>query len=165
MCLHYSRSSLGQTGSGHFSPLGAYDPDSDRLLVLDVARFKYPPHWVTVSDLWEAMKGVDSDTGNSRGYAMVSIGKEADEGGSISNDGEGLLFTLDVSSPLFVPAVLERDVETVVRVCVRPRKRPLEEKKEGGEMRKIRERILGILTAARSEDILKAGSDKKVLPQ
>lgn len=36
----YDRRSLGQTGSGHFSPLAALDEVSDSVLVLDVARFK-----------------------------------------------------------------------------------------------------------------------------
>eukprot|EP00518_Triparma_eleuthera_P011819 CAMPEP_0182466220 /NCGR_PEP_ID=MMETSP1319-20130603/11646_1 /TAXON_ID=172717 /ORGANISM="Bolidomonas pacifica, Strain RCC208" /LENGTH=232 /DNA_ID=CAMNT_0024666179 /DNA_START=183 /DNA_END=877 /DNA_ORIENTATION=+ len=46
VCVSYSRGALGQTGSGHFSPLGCYDPEADAVLVLDTARFKYPPHWV-----------------------------------------------------------------------------------------------------------------------
>ena len=29
------------------SPLGAYDEKADRFLILDVARYKYPPVWVT----------------------------------------------------------------------------------------------------------------------
>lgn len=36
----YDRKSLRQTGSGHFSPIAAFDDDSDSVLVLDVARFK-----------------------------------------------------------------------------------------------------------------------------
>lgn len=36
----YDRKSLGQTGTGHFSPIAAFDDDSDSVLVLDVARFK-----------------------------------------------------------------------------------------------------------------------------
>ena len=42
----FSRSVLGQTGDGHFSPIAGYDAQSDHVLVLDVARFKYPP-WCT----------------------------------------------------------------------------------------------------------------------
>lgn len=37
---------LLQTGSGHFSPVGGYHDGRDMEFVLDVARFKYPPHWV-----------------------------------------------------------------------------------------------------------------------
>nr|UXP11857.1 phytochelatin synthase [Eucheuma denticulatum] len=36
----YDRQALGQTGTGHFSPIAAYDHASDSVLVLDVARFK-----------------------------------------------------------------------------------------------------------------------------
>lgn len=44
----YDRRSLGQTGSGHFSPLAAFDEVSDSVLVLDVARFKvsFPMYFV-----------------------------------------------------------------------------------------------------------------------
>ena len=68
----FDRSSLGQTGSGHFSPIGAYDAASDSVLVLDVARFKYPPWWTTVTDLYAAMEAVDVDSGLSRGYFRIS---------------------------------------------------------------------------------------------
>lgn len=43
------RAKLGQSGSGHFSPIGAFDRDTDMVLIMDVARFKYPPHWVSSS--------------------------------------------------------------------------------------------------------------------
>uniref|UniRef100_A0A0A9Z1L9 glutathione gamma-glutamylcysteinyltransferase n=1 Tax=Lygus hesperus TaxID=30085 RepID=A0A0A9Z1L9_LYGHE len=42
----YSRKSLNQTGDGHMSPIGGYHEPSDHVLILDVARFKYPPYWV-----------------------------------------------------------------------------------------------------------------------
>ena len=56
MILSYSRKVLNQTGSGHFSPAGAYDPTSDMVLIMDVARFKYPPHWVPLSLLYSSMQ-------------------------------------------------------------------------------------------------------------
>ena len=71
LVLCYSRATLGQTGSGHFSPLAAYDPQTDSALVLDVARFKYAPHWVGVELLYEAMRPVDPATGRPRGLAVV----------------------------------------------------------------------------------------------
>jgi glutathione gamma-glutamylcysteinyltransferase len=40
LCLNYNRGTLGQTGTGHFSPLAAYDAQTDSALILDVARFK-----------------------------------------------------------------------------------------------------------------------------
>lgn len=64
----YSRARLGQTGSGHFSPIGGYHRGRDLALVLDVARFKYPPHWVPLASLREAMLEVDSATARSRGW-------------------------------------------------------------------------------------------------
>ena len=63
----YSRKTLGQTGSGHFSPVGGYSKSEDLVLLLDVARFKYPPHWVSLKLLWEAMTAVDAATGQPRG--------------------------------------------------------------------------------------------------
>ena len=71
MVVSFDRSCLGQTGEGHFSPVGGYDAEGDRVLVLDVARFKYPPYWVSVESLWEAMKPQDPSTGRSRGYFMM----------------------------------------------------------------------------------------------
>src|SRR6185295_1947729 len=50
----YDRASLDQTGSGHFSPIGGYHAARDLVLVLDVARFKYPPHWISAERLWQA---------------------------------------------------------------------------------------------------------------
>ena len=67
----FSRGSLQQTGDGHFSPIAAYDPDTDSCLVLDVARFKYAPYWVTVQNLYNAMMPYDSMTGKSRGWIMM----------------------------------------------------------------------------------------------
>ncbi|KAE8688973.1 Glutathione gamma-glutamylcysteinyltransferase 1 [Hibiscus syriacus] len=48
----YHRSIFKQTGTGHFSPLGGYHAGRDMALILDVARFKYPPHWVPLKLLW-----------------------------------------------------------------------------------------------------------------
>jgi len=61
--VSYFRPALSQTGVGHFSPIGGYHPGRDLVLILDVARFKYPPHWVTVSQLFKAMTFADSTTG------------------------------------------------------------------------------------------------------
>ena len=57
--VSFSRSVVGQSGSGHFSPLAAYDTQSDSVLILDTARFKYPPHWVKLELLWAAMLPVE----------------------------------------------------------------------------------------------------------
>ena len=62
-----------QTGTGHFSPIGGYHAGRDMALILDVARFKYPPHWVPVSLLWDAMDTVDEATGQPRGYSSFIV--------------------------------------------------------------------------------------------
>jgi glutathione gamma-glutamylcysteinyltransferase len=67
----YDRRGLGQTGAGHFSPIAGYHAARDLALVLDVARFKYPPHWVAVKRLWESMQSVDETTSKPRGYMML----------------------------------------------------------------------------------------------
>lgn len=67
----YSRAVLDQTGDGHFSPLGGYHADRDLVLIFDVARFKYPPHWVPAQLLWKAMQALDQETGLPRGYMVL----------------------------------------------------------------------------------------------
>jgi glutathione gamma-glutamylcysteinyltransferase len=69
---NFSRPHLGQTGDGHFSPIGAYHKERDLVLVMDVARFKYPPFWVGLRTLWEAMSEVDAETGLPRGFFVIS---------------------------------------------------------------------------------------------
>ena len=59
----YSREALKQTGDGHFSSIGGYNPERDMVLMMDTARFKYPPHWVPLTLLFSAMQRLDSNTG------------------------------------------------------------------------------------------------------
>jgi glutathione gamma-glutamylcysteinyltransferase len=70
LVVSYDRSTLGQTGSGHFSPVGGYHQARDLALILDVARFKYPPHWVPVERLWQATHPIDPATGRARGWLV-----------------------------------------------------------------------------------------------
>ncbi|AFZ11668.1 Glutathione gamma-glutamylcysteinyltransferase [Crinalium epipsammum PCC 9333] len=70
--VSYSRQILGQTGDGHFSPVGGYHAERDLVLILDVARFKYPPHWVPLPLLWDALQPIDLVTGKGRGYMLLS---------------------------------------------------------------------------------------------
>jgi len=71
--VNFQRKALGEQIGGHISPLGAYDKKSDRFLILDVARYKYPPVWVKTADLFDAMNTPDSDNDNkTRGYVLVS---------------------------------------------------------------------------------------------
>jgi len=70
--VNYLRSAIGQERGGHISPLAAYDADTDRFLILDVSRYKYPPVWVDSAALFDAMNTPDSDNNNrSRGFLTV----------------------------------------------------------------------------------------------
>lgn len=80
----YSRAALGQTGAGHFSPLAGLCADDAHALVLDVARFKYPPHWVALPRLHQAMLELDPASGRSRGWVVLRR----------RQGGQGLLATL-----------------------------------------------------------------------
>jgi glutathione gamma-glutamylcysteinyltransferase len=73
----YSRKVLKQSGDGHFSPIGGYHAEKDMVLIMDVARFKYPPHWVPLESLFHAMQPIDSAAGKSRGYLMISVTDES----------------------------------------------------------------------------------------
>jgi Phytochelatin synthase len=73
--VNYLRRAIGQERGGHISPLAAYDADTDRFLILDVSRYKYPPVWVRADDLYAAMNTPDSDNDNrTRGYVLVAVG-------------------------------------------------------------------------------------------
>lgn len=74
LVVSYSRAALGQTGNGHFSPAGGFHASSKQVLVMDVARFKYPPSWVSLDMLWEALLPKDVETGKSRGYLILQRG-------------------------------------------------------------------------------------------
>jgi hypothetical protein len=78
--VNFLRSALGEepNGSierslaGHHSPVAAYHEGSDRFLLLDVARYKYPPAWVEAQALYAAMNTVDVDSGKTRGIVITS---------------------------------------------------------------------------------------------
>lgn len=72
LITNYDRKTLKQAGAGHISPLGAFDAVTDQVLVLDVAKQKYPYTWVPVSMLWAAMNTRDPDSGDTRGYLLVT---------------------------------------------------------------------------------------------
>jgi hypothetical protein len=71
LLVNYHRGSLGQAGGGHIAPLAAYHAPSDRVLLLDVARYRYPSVWVPVESLWQAIRTVDSSSGLSRGVLAI----------------------------------------------------------------------------------------------
>jgi hypothetical protein len=77
--VNFLRKALGEEIGGHISPLAAYDEKADRFLILDVARYKYPPVWVSASDLFDAMNTTDAANENkTRGYVLITRGGQSD---------------------------------------------------------------------------------------
>ncbi|KAL3531209.1 hypothetical protein ACH5RR_010531 [Cinchona calisaya] len=103
----YHRGTFQQTGTGHFSPIGGYHAGRDMALILDVARFKYPPHWVPLSLLWQAMDTVDEVTGLHRGFMLISRLHRA----------PGLLYTLSCKHESWVSIAkyLKEEVPVIVK--------------------------------------------------
>jgi hypothetical protein len=69
---NYLRTNLGQVGGGHWSVLAAYDAQSDSVLILDVAKYKYPPVWVGIGTLRQAIATIDKTSNKARGLVIVS---------------------------------------------------------------------------------------------
>ena len=71
--VNYLRMTMGEQTGGHISPLAAYDAKADRFLILDVARYKYPPVWVKTPDMFAAMNTPDAVNDNkTRGFVLVT---------------------------------------------------------------------------------------------
>ena len=73
LIVSYSRKAFMQTGDGHFSPVGGFHPGRDLVLILDTARFKYPPHWVPLRMLYGAMADIDKVTGAALSNGSVQF--------------------------------------------------------------------------------------------
>ena len=73
LLVNYQRAELGQGEIGHISPVAAYHA-CDRLLILDVATYKYPPVWVSTEAMWSAMNTIDSSADRSRGFIVAREG-------------------------------------------------------------------------------------------
>ncbi|KAJ3174262.1 hypothetical protein HDU88_000230 [Geranomyces variabilis] len=75
MVVSFSRKTLGQTGDGHFSPIGAYHPGKNQVLICDTARFKYPSYFVDGNLLYDSLGEIDAVTGLPRGYFILTKGE------------------------------------------------------------------------------------------
>jgi hypothetical protein len=75
LLVNYQRGTLGQDATGHISPIAAYDADTDSVLILDTASYRYPMTWVPLSRLYEAMRTVDPETEAFRGYVEVTAAR------------------------------------------------------------------------------------------
>ncbi|CAL5428011.1 unnamed protein product [Camellia sinensis] len=56
-------------GGSHISPIGAYHGGWDLVVVMDVSRFEYPPFWIPLTLLRQAMTSIDKATGNHMGFS------------------------------------------------------------------------------------------------
>jgi Phytochelatin synthase len=70
MVANFDGITLGGKTGGHYSPLAAYDPKTDKVLVLDVALHRNESFWVPVKDLYRAMTKPDS-FGRPRGFVSL----------------------------------------------------------------------------------------------
>ncbi|MCP2730312.1 phytochelatin synthase family protein [Limnofasciculus baicalensis] len=70
--VNYLRKAINQESGGHISPLAAYNEQTDRFLILDVSRYKYPPVWVKAEELWQGMKTIDAASGKMRGFVSIA---------------------------------------------------------------------------------------------
>ncbi|MGH1352615.1 MAG: phytochelatin synthase family protein [Methyloligellaceae bacterium] len=77
LVANYARRVLGQKPTAHFSPLAAYDDITDRVLILDVATYKYPSVWVSVELLYKATLEMDSGGKFTRGIVTIENSEKA----------------------------------------------------------------------------------------
>jgi len=71
--VNYLRSKLDQIGGGHWSVLAAYDAQADHVLILDVAKYKYTPAWISIDTLRQAIDTLDTTSNMKRGLVLVSV--------------------------------------------------------------------------------------------
>lgn len=102
IAVNSSRKVLGQTGDGHFSPIAGYHSASDMCLIMDVARFKYPPYWCPVPLLYQALETKDPVSENTRGFVLLSRSKNYFP--------ETLVSHVDTTSLLNLPKKITEDI-------------------------------------------------------
>lgn len=99
--VNFDRRVLGEVGGGHHSPLAAYDSESDSVLLMDVARFKYVSFWVRVHDLYMATVGTDGTAQLPRGLAFAFLNTSVIttfDSEHISSQDNGYVFLTSVPS-------------------------------------------------------------------
>lgn len=69
VAVSFDRKTAGQTGGGHWSPVAAYDEESDMVLVLDTAP-RYGHYWAPVEVICAAMRTRNMH-GQSRGWVEI----------------------------------------------------------------------------------------------
>jgi hypothetical protein len=72
---NFHRGPLFGRGHGHISPVLAYLPDRDLVLVGDV-NAEYRPFLVSTERFWRAVDTIDPDSGKKRGLAILDLGEQ-----------------------------------------------------------------------------------------
>jgi hypothetical protein len=76
LVVNFQRKALGQVGTGHFCPVGAYNEKESKMLILEVAIFEYPVFWVDAKLLWNAMNTRDKVSQKNRGFVVLTTKPE-----------------------------------------------------------------------------------------
>ena len=63
----------GDAEAGHISPVGAYDPSTQRVLILDSDRKWYEPYWVSEKTFLRGISTRDSESKQNRGLVVVRL--------------------------------------------------------------------------------------------
>ncbi len=63
--------------AGHIAPVGAYDAETDRVLIMDPDREYYEPYWISVDNFIVGMATKDKSSALNRGYVWVKVGQPA----------------------------------------------------------------------------------------
>ncbi|MBA2650561.1 MAG: C39 family peptidase [Legionella sp.] len=61
---------------GHISPIAAYDAANQKVLIMDVYRYKFEPYWVPVKLLLKSMGSLDNTSSTFRGYIVITFIKK-----------------------------------------------------------------------------------------
>ena len=78
MIINYSVSYVllggrwGLTGSGHGSPVAAYNEDNNMVLMLEVEADRRDPFWISAADIYGAMNTVDPVSDKHRGWLIAA---------------------------------------------------------------------------------------------
>jgi hypothetical protein len=68
-----ARAYVGVGDYGHIAPVGAYDGEAQRVLILDPDRSWYEPYWIPDEIALSGMATPDAVTGEPRGYLYVAL--------------------------------------------------------------------------------------------
>jgi hypothetical protein len=63
----------GDANIGHIAPIGAYDSENKKVLILDPDREWYEPYWVSEATLLKGMATPDLQSMKNRGYVLITM--------------------------------------------------------------------------------------------